>query len=247
LQWVLEHPDFSAGNYTTRLVEDGAADWAAAQAAPPGSEWLWAAAAVELHLAARLTPHSNGQPGSPWEVQGPWQGGPLSGGELRRLYRNGTGRHEAIGRAETGGRVRVLVDGVTQRVGLAVSQPGHGTLDLGVVRLPLRWDARGNERWLLLRGRPWYYQVDEPGSIALVDRDEGLHRLRAPLPGKVIRLAVSAGAHVDKGQLLAVVEAMKVEHRITAPYPGTVGALHFAEGDRCGKDDLLLDLEPEQT
>jgi 3-methylcrotonyl-CoA carboxylase alpha subunit len=246
LQWVLDRPEFAEGGYTTRLVEQGAADWAATQAAPLGSEWLWAAAAVDLIHAAAPSSGASTQAGSPWEAAVTWQAGATGLGELRRSYRLGTERHEVVATTQPGGRIRVSADGVPQEVHLIVSAPGRGMLDLGVARLPLRWDARGPERWLLLRGRPIRYRVEAPGELtAGVDRDEAQHLLRSPLPGKVIRLAVRAGERVEKGQLLAVVEAMKMEHRITAPYSGQVAALHFAEGDRCGKDDLLLELEPE--
>ena len=56
--------------------------------------------------------------------------------------------------------------------------------------------------------------------------------LVAPMPGKVIRLAVTAGAAVEEGSLVAVLEAMKMEHELLAPAAGTVAALHVAEGDQ---------------
>ena len=71
LQWVLDQPDFAEGRYTTRLVEQGAADWAALQSAPLGSEWLWAAGAIDLlHAAAPssgvLSSGATTPAGSPW-------------------------------------------------------------------------------------------------------------------------------------------------------------------------------------
>jgi propionyl-CoA carboxylase alpha chain len=49
--------------------------------------------------------------------------------------------------------------------------------------------------------------------------------LLAPMPGTVVRVAVSAGDHVEQGQPLMWLEAMKMEHIIKAPTAGTVTEL----------------------
>ncbi len=53
----------------------------------------------------------------------------------------------------------------------------------------------------------------------------------APMPGKIVSVAVQAGSSVALHDLLVVLEAMKMEHRIEAPVAGTVSALHVATGD----------------
>jgi len=44
----------------------------------------------------------------------------------------------------------------------------------------------------------------------------------APMPGKIVSIAVRPGQEVDERALLLVLEAMKMEHRIEAPLAGTV-------------------------
>ncbi|MCB0876248.1 MAG: acetyl/propionyl-CoA carboxylase subunit alpha [Solirubrobacterales bacterium] len=56
--------------------------------------------------------------------------------------------------------------------------------------------------------------------------------LVAPMPGKVIKLAVAAGAEVEAGDVVVVLEAMKMEHELTAPSAGTVSAVAVGEGDQ---------------
>jgi len=56
--------------------------------------------------------------------------------------------------------------------------------------------------------------------------------LVAPMPGKVIKLAVEAGAVVEAGDVLVVLEAMKMEHELVAPTAGTVAELKVGEGDQ---------------
>lgn len=56
------------------------------------------------------------------------------------------------------------------------------------------------------------------------------HRVRAQMPGKIIRIVAAEGAQVEKDQPLLVMEAMKMENEIRAPHAGKVGALKVSEG-----------------
>ena len=70
--------------------------------------------------------------------------------------------------------------------------------------------------------------------------------LSAPMPGKVLAVAVALGDAVQAGQLLLVLEAMKMEHRITAPTAGTVQSLKVAVGDQVAHGALLIQLNPHE-
>ncbi len=54
--------------------------------------------------------------------------------------------------------------------------------------------------------------------------------VRAPMPGKIVRLLVAEGAVVAKGAGLLVIEAMKMENEIRSPRAGTVSGLAVREG-----------------
>ena len=68
-------------------------------------------------------------------------------------------------------------------------------------------------------------------------------RLTAPMPGKVISIAVKAGEAVKKGQLLAIMEAMKMEHSLNAPADGVVTEVLYAAGDQVSEGVELLKLQ----
>ena len=68
-------------------------------------------------------------------------------------------------------------------------------------------------------------------------------RILSPMPGKIVKIAVSDGDAVQARDLLVVLEAMKMEHRIEAPAAATVSALHVREGDIVAGDALLLELQ----
>jgi pyruvate carboxylase len=61
----------------------------------------------------------------------------------------------------------------------------------------------------------------------------------APMPGKIVKLAVKVGDEVKAGQVLLVTEAMKMETNVKARSDGRVAELRYAEGGKVEKDDLL--------
>jgi biotin carboxyl carrier protein len=66
--------------------------------------------------------------------------------------------------------------------------------------------------------------------------------LRAPIPGKLVKVLVKAGDPVKAGQTLLVLEAMKMENELRAPRAGVVSLLHVAEGTavETGQDLVTL-------
>ncbi|MDE2571279.1 MAG: 3-methylcrotonyl-CoA carboxylase [bacterium] len=72
---------------------------------------------------------------------------------------------------------------------------------------------------------------------------EGQRTLSAPMPGKILKVAVSAGATVEERQLLVVLEAMKMEHRIEAPGAARVVAVKVREGELVTAGAPLVELE----
>jgi 3-methylcrotonyl-CoA carboxylase alpha subunit len=68
-------------------------------------------------------------------------------------------------------------------------------------------------------------------------------RLTAPMPGKIVQVAVKPGDVVERGAALMVLEAMKMEHTIAAPAAGVVGELLYAAGDLVEEGAELLLLE----
>jgi 3-methylcrotonyl-CoA carboxylase alpha subunit len=67
-------------------------------------------------------------------------------------------------------------------------------------------------------------------------------RITAPMPGKIVKIAVEPGAAVEEHALLVVLEAMKMEHRIEASFAGTVGAVLVKEGQIVPGGAALVEL-----
>ena len=61
--------------------------------------------------------------------------------------------------------------------------------------------------------------------------------------GRVLRIEVSVGDAVKKGQLVAVLEAMKMQHEITAGADGKVMEVPVTAGQQVGSNALLAQIE----
>jgi acetyl/propionyl-CoA carboxylase alpha subunit len=67
----------------------------------------------------------------------------------------------------------------------------------------------------------------------------GPQRLVAPMPGKIVRVAVTPGEAVRARQTVVVIEAMKMENELRAARDGIVGELHAREGALVEAGELL--------
>ena len=64
--------------------------------------------------------------------------------------------------------------------------------------------------------------------------------IKAPMPGLVLKLFVSEGSDVKKGDNLFVLEAMKMENIIKSPADVTVKSVKIKPGDKVEKGQVLL-------
>ena len=64
--------------------------------------------------------------------------------------------------------------------------------------------------------------------------------VKAPMPGNILKVAVSAGQAVKEGELLVVLEAMKMENEIFAPKAGTVAQVLVQKGSTVDTDATLV-------
>jgi biotin carboxyl carrier protein len=71
----------------------------------------------------------------------------------------------------------------------------------------------------------------------------GVAEILAPMPGKVVRVQLEAGAAVDKGTGVVVVEAMKMQNEMKSPRAGVVVAINVKPGDTVNAGDVLAVIE----
>ena len=69
------------------------------------------------------------------------------------------------------------------------------------------------------------------------------NQIGATMPGTVLKVAVSKGSPVKRGEHLLITEAMKMETTVQAPRDGVVKEIHVAAGDAISTGDLLIEME----
>ncbi len=144
---------------------------------------------------------------------------------------------------------RITIDGVTYdvEVGDLSSSPVQVLVD-GVefeVEIPDAPPARSEAatpasppRRRETRPRP--AQRARPSPAASGDSE---NVIRAPMPGRIVRVNVTAGDGVQRGQALLVLESMKMENTIAAPRDGVVSQVHVAGEDSVQHGQSLVELE----
>ena len=65
-------------------------------------------------------------------------------------------------------------------------------------------------------------------------------QVKSPLPGSVIKVLVSEGQAVKRGDTLLTLESMKMENAIMAEQDGTVKQIAVTPGQNVMQDDLLI-------
>jgi len=64
--------------------------------------------------------------------------------------------------------------------------------------------------------------------------------IKAPMPGLVLKVFVTEGMEIKKGDNLFVLEAMKMENIIKAPSDVTVKTIKIKPGDKVEKNQVLM-------
>lgn len=71
---------------------------------------------------------------------------------------------------------------------------------------------------------------------------KGASTVTAPMPGTILKIDVSAGDTVKKGQVLLILEAMKMENEITAPADGKIASVNVSKGSAVNAGDVLVSI-----
>jgi 3-methylcrotonyl-CoA carboxylase alpha subunit len=239
LRRVIREPDFRAPAIDTLWLDREAGRLAAAEDEPEPVDLLAAAFLVAEAERERRLAAAGPWRTSPWLLLEGFRLGAPSRREVRLLARGGEHvvRFEGPERPAPSasldgvplGEVRLRRDGDELR------------LELDGRLRPIRATLVGDRVLLAREGRTLVIRrAPEAGGRSEEVGGEGL--VAAPMPGKVVRLLVTPGETVARGQVLAVLEAMKMEHRLPAPRDGRVVAVHVAVGEQVEEGTILLDL-----
>jgi biotin carboxyl carrier protein len=68
----------------------------------------------------------------------------------------------------------------------------------------------------------------------------GSGKVKAPMPGLIVKVMVSVGDRVEKNQVLLNFEAMKMENQLKSPASGEVKELLVLQGEKIEKGQILV-------
>jgi 3-methylcrotonyl-CoA carboxylase alpha subunit len=133
---------------------------------------------------------------------------------------------------------RIVVDDVP----VVATSMGEGEVRLGADASTVGWvAASGDMRWVFLDGNVYELEVRPAGGRRRVAT--GHSSLAAPMPATVIRVEVSPGARVSRGDTLVILEAMKMELPIRADSDGTVTRVSCKPGDLVQPGVALVEIQ----
>jgi len=156
-----------------------------------------------------------------------------------------THRVEVMRGPEAG--LQCLLDG--QELNVDAVEAGRDVLS--IVIDGRAWEVKrervSGDMHLVIAGERYAAEVRDPRSFrarkAAGAGLEGPKKLVSPMPGKVVRVLVAAGAEVEAGQGVVVVEAMKMQNEIKSPKKGKVSKIVAVEGATVNAGEALAIVE----
>jgi len=231
---ILAHPAFLAGELDTHFLEHHAGELAAQ---PPGLDRVRVAVTglVLAGIVARRDPRALAPVG--------WR----NVRHLDQVVTYKLGEAEVIvGYHVTEAGVELSIGGKTMHVSAFGVDPSRDHevwfVEQGGHRRTVRVVTVGARSWVLSEGMQLAFveepRFPDPSARAVVGG------LRAPMPGKVLKVLVTVGQEVTAGTALVVLEAMKMEHTVRAGEAGTVREIDVEVGDQVDTDRILAVVTP---
>lgn len=110
-------------------------------------------------------------------------------------------------------------------------------------------DRKSKEITVRVNGQLYTTSIKEPIDQLLSNMGMDLKSMqkaepvKAPMPGMILKVLVTPGQQVNKGDGLVVLEAMKMENQLKAAVAGTVKAIKVSERTAVEKGAILIEME----
>lgn len=137
------------------------------------------------------------------------------------------------------------INGTTYSVSFSYLDPKTIFLNWNGKNIKIFVDRSKEDIEVVVNGYPYKVQKGVLRETLIKARSHGdLPEQVSPLtPSVVVKVLVSEGELVLKGQPLVVVSAMKMETTLRAPYKGKVKKVKAKVGAKVGPGDILVDIE----
>jgi biotin carboxyl carrier protein len=145
--------------------------------------------------------------------------------------------------AAAGGQLACSVDGADVVAEARLLEPGVLSLIVGETQYRCALDGNA----ILIGGRRYPFLLDDPRSLrghrGAGEGAAGPRTVKAPMPGRVVRVLVSEGDEVEEHQGVVVIEAMKMQNELKAPKTGRVARVAVVVDVTVGAGEILVVIE----
>lgn len=186
-------------------------------------------------------------PADPWSVADGWR---ISGKHTRVFnFLDVDGNAQDIELLRDQGQWTFVRNGVAQSLEWSdTSAPAQrGSVRIRLDGRDYSGDVLMQEETLTIYSNGESHTLRLHDAVAHAQDESGDHggSLTAPMPGKIISVAVQAGESVKSGDVLLVMEAMKMEHTIFSPRDGIVQEVFYQPGDQVTDGTQLIAIGEE--
>ena len=240
---VAQEPDFTAGKIDTHFIAQHSASLLSTPEKASHRALIFAAVSRMRtnEIAAREKLRASNDPYSPWGIANGWR---LNGtGGQRLLFTDPLADlSRELDVRRNANRYAIEIDNQTYAVAIHGESPMEIklTIDDDVSSaLVLRHEEHylvdiNGERYEFLAMQPFAFDHTEESASG---------RLTALMPGRIVKVMVSAGDVVANGQPLLIMEAMKMEHTIHSPREGKIEKVFHKVDDIVAADAPLFSFE----
>ena len=129
----------------------------------------------------------------------------------------------------------------------ALIQEGVLSILLNGKSYEVKQELIGTETNVVMGHERFSASVRDPRSFRSRQRagtsEQGVKKITAPMPGKVVRILAAVGDQVEAGQSVIVIEAMKMQNELKAPKSGVIKKITVAEGAAVEAGQALAEVE----
>jgi biotin carboxyl carrier protein len=159
---------------------------------------------------------------------------------------NVEGRQVEIDFQTHGDAIEATIDGRTYVVEATAVEDGVYWFNLGNRSVEVAVTPAGDLYNVAIGGQQIDVEIMDTRAAlkkAAQHGQAGVVELKAPMPGKIVKVLVAEGAEVSANQGILVMEAMKMQNEIKAPKKGIVKKIAVREGLAVNSGDLLAAVE----
>jgi biotin carboxyl carrier protein len=147
----------------------------------------------------------------------------------------------------TPGQYAATLDGESIELQAEMLQPGILLILIGDRAYRCVLEENKDETAVQIGGRRFSYAVEDPRSLRSRrghrGNAEGPLTIKAPMPGRVVRMLAEPGQYVTVNQGIIVIEAMKMQNELKAPKAGHVAEIRVTAGETVGVGQVLVIIE----